>query len=76
MKNCAISSLEQPNGKPLSLTHPSSLEFDEDPDLFITHSISALLTLNTERINTLSHLFETVGNEFETAPNNRFNFSN
>lgn len=47
MKNCAISSFEQPNGKPLNLTQPSSFEFDVDPDLLMTQSISALFTLKT-----------------------------
>lgn len=47
VKNCAISSFEQPNGKPLSLTHPSSFEFEVDPDLLMTQSISALFTLKT-----------------------------
>lgn len=56
VKNCAISSFEQPNGKPLNLTQPSSLELDEDPDLLMTHSISARFTLNTKMQKLFSHL--------------------
>jgi hypothetical protein len=48
-KNCAISSFEQPNGSPRSLTQPSSIAFSKfKPLRFTTHSISDLLALNTE----------------------------
>lgn len=48
-KNCAISSFEQPNGSPRSLTQPSSIAFSKfKPLRFTTHSISDRLALNTE----------------------------
>ena len=50
-KNCAISSLEQPNGNPLSRTHPSSIAFSRlNPLLLITHSISPRFALKTVKI--------------------------
>jgi hypothetical protein len=56
-KNCAISSFEQPNGSPRSLTQPSSIAFSKfRPLRFTTHSISDLLALNTETDITLLHL--------------------
>lgn len=48
-KNCAISSFEQPNGRPRNLTQPSSIAFSKfRPLLFTTHSISPRFALNTE----------------------------
>lgn len=48
-KNCAISSLEQPNGRPRNLTQPSSIAFSKlRPLLFTTHSISPRFALKTE----------------------------
>lgn len=49
-KNCAISSLEQPNGSPRSLTTASlMLWIWSDPARLITHSISLFLDRNTDR---------------------------